>query len=86
MEFVLQKGKELRSTLKELPVKRPQKLKFLKYMSTPPLPPPTLVSFTQKDETMQNAKNHKKIVRLTLIDALMCPKTFFILYVALSLN
>ena len=33
--------------------------------------PPTLVSFTQKDETMQNAKNPKKIVRLTLVDALM---------------
>ena len=31
-------------------------------------PPPTLV--TQKDETMQNAKNPKKIMRLTLIDAL----------------
>ena len=37
-------------------------------------PPPTLVSFTQKDETMQIAKNPKKIVRLTLLDALMCPK------------
>ena len=34
-----------------------------------------IVSFTPKDETMQNAKNPKKIVRLTLIDALMCPKT-----------
>ena len=37
--------------------------------------PPTLVSFTRKDRTIQNAKNPKKIVRLTLIDALMCPKT-----------
>ena len=36
---------------------------------------PTLVSFTQKDETMQNTKNPKKNVRLTLIDTLMCPKT-----------
>ena len=35
----------------------------------------TLVSFTQKDETMQIAKNPKKIARFTLIDALMCPKT-----------
>ena len=40
------------------------------------LSPPhrTLVSFTPREETMQNAKNSKKIVRLTLIDALMCPK------------
>ena len=33
----------------------------------PPPPTPTLVSFTQKDETMQNAKNPKKIVRLTFL-------------------
>ena len=38
-------------------------------------PSVTLVSFTQKYETMQNAENPKKIVRLTLLDALMCPKT-----------
>ena len=38
-------------------------------------PPPTLVSFTQKGETVENAKNLKKIARLTLIGALMCPKT-----------
>ena len=35
----------------------------------------TLVSFTQKDETIQNAKTPKKIAKLTLIDALMYPKT-----------
>ena len=35
----------------------------------------TLVSFTLKDETMQNPKNPKEIVSLTLIFALMCPKT-----------
>ena len=34
----------------------------------------TLVSFTPKDETMQNAKKPKKIVRLALIDDLMCPR------------
>ena len=45
------------------------------YFPPGPPPPPTLVSFTQKDKTMQNAKKPKKIVRLTLIDALMCPKT-----------
>ena len=35
----------------------------------------TLVSFTLKDETMQNDKKTKEIVSLTLIFALMCPKT-----------
>ena len=34
-----------------------------------------MVSFTPKDETLQNAKKPKKIARLTLINALMCPKT-----------
>ena len=38
-------------------------------------PPPTLVSFNLKGETMQNAKTSKKIVRLNFIDALICPKT-----------
>ena len=35
----------------------------------------TLVSVIQKDKKMQNANKPKKIVRLNLIDALMCPKT-----------
>ena len=35
----------------------------------------TLISFNPKDKTMLNAKNPKKIARLTLVDALMCPKT-----------
>ena len=49
-------------------------------MGISPLSPPpttTMVSVTQKDETMQNAKNPKKIVWLTLIDALMGSKTYF---------
>ena len=34
-------------------------------------------SFTPKGETKLNAKTQKKIVKLTLIDTLMCPKTFY---------
>ena len=33
-----------------------------------------MVSFTQKDEAMQNVKTPKKIARLTSIDTLMWPK------------
>ena len=36
----------------------------------------TMVSFIPKDETLQNVKKPKKIVRLNFLDALMCPKAY----------
>ena len=45
-----------------------------------PAPSHTLVCFTPKDESIQNAKKSKKIVRLTLIDVfsveLICSKNW----------
>ena len=34
----------------------------------------TLISLTPKDKTIQNAKKPKKVVSLTLIGDLICPK------------